>query len=616
MKTRNTLIPFFLGAIIALPLKIYQLLNVVDYSTGFYKNGNFSNIALPIVLALGVVAILTFALSSKKPPEYCPRVKSSILGIITGITAASIGYVSAVDLYNTEKAMFSGTVGLIYSCLGLISVLSFLFLMVSFFMANNLVSVKPAIMLPPVLWMGLRLVLTFFDFTKKANISENSYDILSMAFMLVFLLSAAKFMAGAGGATSKWTFASGACAALFTALSTIPRYVLRFSDKSKDVALQLSTDTSRTFEPYFPDLMLMIFTVGFLFYISAAVKYAPSAMRPVLRPSAYQQRPVQRPAYPQGSPVMPQQRAPMPYPVATPAMPRPIPPASGMGNPYSTSGAGLKVTDDFTLQSAIQSAERRYGGLDSFRENMLSGKRALEVLETSSAHERSIYDNYEDEYDVPKFRPTFTAGDIAESESGDAPTGEALSNEVDDSLGDLSAERDNHTRAPKEASISAASDESGEEYYPEDDYDDRDYPAPPRERRSVSLGSGRHEGKLSDRLNEFEDERARRRRPPQRTPVGRVPYDDRYDMYEDDYDDRRRPYEDDYDDYDDYDSRRRYYDDDEYDDDYDRGGYDDYDDEYDDKYDDYDDEYDDEYDDYDDDYYDDGYDDEGSYYRY
>lgn len=608
MKIRNTLVPFFLGALIALPLKIYQLLKIVDYTTGFYKSGNVANVLLPIVIALCAVAVFVTALTSRKFPQYSPKVKSVALGIVSGITAISIGYASAVELFQPSKAMFDGTIGLIYSCLGLISVLSFLFLMVSFFMANNLVSVKPAIMLPPVLWMGLRMVLTFFDFSHKANISEISYDILMMAAMLIFLLSMAKFMSGAGEGTSKLTFASGACAALFALLSAVPRYVLRFSNANKGVTLQLSAETAKTYDPHLPDLMLAIFAIGFLYYISTPVRQPVPARAGARQPYPPQQRVPVRPPYPQGAPMM---QRPMPY-IPAPMPQRPVQPLPGAGaDIYTTRGAGMKIADKFDLGSAVRETESKFGGLDNFRENMLSGRRALDVLDTSSSEQQNgIYDNFGEENDTPVNKPVFSVRDIAELSESE---GEKLSEQVDESLGNLSAQRDNKSKAPKEAEISGASDESGD-YYPEED--EGDYPEPPFERRSVSLGSGRHNGRLADRLSAAEEERSRRNRPPQRTPIDDMPYDDRYDMYDDDYDDgygrpRYRRDEYDYDDYDRRASRRRgYYDDDEYDPDYD--------DEYDDEYDEYDDDYDDydeEYDDYDD-YDDGGYDDEGGYYGY
>ena len=607
MKIRNTLVPFFLGALIALPLKIYQLLTVVDYTTGFYKSGNFSNVLLPIVIALTIIAIFVTALTSRQFPQYSPKVKSVFLGLVSGVTAIGIGYASAVELFSSGKAMFDGTIGLIYSCLGLISVLSFLFLMVSFFMANNLVSVKPAILLPPVLWTGLRMVLTFFDFSHKANISEISYDILMMAFLLIFLLSTAKFMSGAGENTSKLTFASGASAAFLAMLTSIPRYILRFTNMSRGTTLQLSVETAKTYDPHFPDLMMVFFAIGFLYYISTPVKQVIPARAGARPPYPQQRVPVRQP-YPQGAPMM--QRPVVPY-AQPPMMQRPVQPLPGAGaDIYTTRGAGMKIADQFNLNSSVQAAESKYGGLDNFRENMLSGRRALDVLDTSSAApQNGIYDNFGEENDTPVNKPTFSVHDIAEPA---ADEGEALSEQVDESLGGLYAQRDNKSKAPKEAEISGASDEAGD-YYPEED--ERDYPASPPERRSVSLGSGRHNGRLSDRLSAAEEERSRRNRPPQRTPIDDMPYDDRYDMYDDEYDDgygrpryRRDEYE--YDDYDRRASRRRGYYDDDYDSDYDT----DYDDEYEDEYDDeYDDDYDDEYDDYDD-YDDDGYDDEGGYY--
>ena len=650
MKIRKSMIPLLVGLLIGLPLKIYQLIKVVDYSTGFYKKGDFSSIVLPLVIVISIGAIFVLAFTSKQFPKYSPNEKSVPMGLITAALGVVAGYQSAVQLLDAEKAAFEGTIGMVYSCLGLISVLSFLFLAVGFFSGVSLAESKPAIMMLPVLWMGLRMVMTFLNMTTKANINENIYDLVTMVLMLIFLLSSAKFMSGAGDNTAKLTFASGASAALMAAITTIPRYVFKIISKSEnaEMATEMGVRADKAFDPNLVDLMLMIFAVGLLFYISIPLKQVvrrPSAvpvqrmpMQPGMPAAAAvggynaMQRgyPQQRP-YPQGmpqggmrSPYMPQQRRNMP--------PQPLPGAGA--DIYTTRGAGIKITDEFAIRTpgAVPAAgDARYGGLNSFREGMLSGQRALEVLESSyiSTNEAAS----DDEYGKMLMQQglMFSASDIAQLQenSADAEMSE-MTEEVTESLSSLFAQRDNMTKPPKEAVISDGSDEAAEDYQ---ERREEDYPPPPPPSRSVRLGSGRYDGKLSDRLNEMDDRRARRGRAP--TPIDEMPYDNRYGMYEDDYYeteggyDERGNYGYERDRYDRYDRRDGYgeYDDyeDEYAEEYEDDYYDDreygstdyyeydedYEEEYEDDYDEYD-EYDDEYDEYDErDYGYNDYDDEG-----
>lgn len=648
MKIRKSMIPLLVGLLVGLPLKIYQLLKVVDYSTGFYKKGDFSNIALPLVIVISIGAIFALAFTSKQFPKYSPFEKSVPMGLITAALGVVAGYQSAVQLLDAEKAAFEGTIGLVYSCLGLISVLSFLFLAVGFFSGISLAESKPIIMMLPVFWMGLRMVMTFLNMTTKANISENIYDLVTMVFMLIFLLSSAKFMSGAGDSTAKLTFASGASAALMAAMTTIPRYVFKIVSKGENVemATEMGVRADKAFEPNLVDLMLMIFAVGLLFYISIPLKQVvrrPSALpaqRMPMQPAVAaaggynaMQRgyPQQRP-YPQGmptqmmgqggmrAPYMPQPRRTMP--------PQPLPGAGA--DIYTTRGAGIKITDEFAIRTpgAVPAAgDARYGGLNSFREGMLSGQRALEVLESSYSSTNEASEN--DEYGkmIMQQGLMFSASDIAQLQenSTDAEMSE-MTEEVTESLSSLFAQRDNMTKPPKEAVISGGSDEASEDYEYQAERE-ADYPPPPPS-RSVRLGSGRYDGKLSERLNEIDDRRARRGRAP--TPIDDMPYVDRYGMYEDDYYeaeggyggyenygydryDRRGGYGE----YDDYDGEyAEEYEDDYYDDrEYGSTDYyeydEDYEEEYEDDYDEYD-EYDDEYDEYDErDYGYNDYDDEG-----
>ena len=618
MKIRKTLIVFLLGALIALPLKIYQLLTSVDYSTGFFTSEGALNIILPVVLVVFVIGCFVMSYTSRQYPQYSPNVKCVPLGIISAVTALAIGWNSASDLLDQENAAFEGTIGLIYSCIGLICVLAFLFPAVSFFMGNNLIESRPVIMMLPVFWMGMRMVLTFLEFTTKANINENIYDLLMMVFMLLFLLAAAKFLSGSAGNSSKLLFAGGCPAALFALLSTVPRYILKLSGNAE--FSQLTASAVKAYQPNFADLMLGVFAIGMMFYATIPVRQRMPQRMPAAVPMrtdnrqpamSYQQRQPVRSPYSQGMSGQMAGRSPyMQNQPRRPVMQRPLPGAGP--DAYTTRGAGMRVADDFSAIGQMSEGVSKYGGIDSFRENMLSGRRALEVLESSMTIDHT------DDDEGMIMMPTFTAGDIAELSEADTSSAELeeLNEEVTESLSSLFAQRENAARAPKEAVISAASDEMGEAPAPVPEITEPDYPPPPPQRRSVSLGSGRHEGRLADRLNEMEDRRSRRA---QRTPVGRMPYDeydDRYGMYEDDdyYDDRRGQYED----YDGYDGYEDDYDDGEYYDDgyydeveYGASDYDEYDDDdYDDGYDDYDDEYEDEYDD---DEYDDEYDDYGDY---
>ncbi len=615
MKIRNTLIVFLVGALIALPLKTYQLLTSVDYSSGFFKSEGALNIILPVLLVLCVVGCYVTALMSKNHPQYSPNIRSPFLGLVCGGTALAIGWESASDLLNQETARFEGTIGLVYSCLGLICVLAFLFPAVSFFMGNNLIESRPVIMMLPVLWMGMRMVLTFFDFTTRANINESIYDLVFMVFMTLFLLAAAKFLSGAAENSSKMLFGSGCAAVLFGALVTLPRFILALSGKPE--FNQLSESVRAPYRASFSDLLLTVLAIGMMFYASVPVRQRmpqrvpmPAQQRPNM-PQRYQQP--QRAPYGQAVPA-PMMRQPYMQAPRRPVMQRPLPGAGP--DAYTTRGAGMRVAEEFGALGQLGDGTSKYGGIDSFRDDMLSGRRALEVLE-SSVMPVAQMNEFEEESMV--MMPTFTVGDIAELSEPDETSAELeeLNEEVTESLSSLFAQRENAARAPREAVISAASDETGEELPAAPEISEPDYPPPPPPRRSVSLGSGRHGGRLADRLSEMEERRSRRA---QRTPVGRMPYgeydDPRYGTYEEEeeyYDDRRSGYGryDEYDEYSDYGDEYddEYYEDVEYGasdyDEYDDDGYDDYDDEYDDGYDD-------EYDD--DDYGDDGdydYDDEG-----
>ncbi|MBQ9993107.1 MAG: hypothetical protein IJP17_00150 [Clostridia bacterium] len=412
---------------------------------------------------------------------------------------------------------------------------------------------------------------------------------------------------------------------------------------------QMLEQPNSPFEPRLLDLCIMVFAVGFLYHITRRASLmrgvSPATMSsPYPRTNPNARRAPQQRGIPQnqgysgqpraGRPASPypanpyynnpqgyvQQRQPMQRANPYVAQQRPMPPVfipqplyqqqpqmmqqpympGGGADMYTTRGAGMRVTNDFTLRP-FYDTPNKYGGLGDFRDDMVTGQRALEILGSSDTPSR------------------FGAADIAES----TPTAEliseqnkqlsAMTEEVNRSLSSLIAEKDNALNAPKVVTIDDGTTE------PTDSVRETP-PAPPR---SISLGSGRRGSKLSDHLNEVRERRAEEAERARSHMTEREfdPYADGYgDVYFEDRYARRPAYipayedEDEYEDVEygsgDYDYE---YDDGEYIDDYESGGYDtdyyadDYydDDEYDDEYDEYDDEYVDEYDDYDD--YDDGY---------
>ncbi|MBQ4312906.1 MAG: hypothetical protein IJC18_01730, partial [Clostridia bacterium] len=127
MKLRRSLLILLVGALLTVFLKTYQLLSVVDLSTGFYTKGNASVIILPVIIVLFIAAFGISSFACDEYPKFSPNHRSYPLGLVSAVTAVVFGYVSAAELIDSGERMFTGPAGIVYSVFGLLSVVSFSF---------------------------------------------------------------------------------------------------------------------------------------------------------------------------------------------------------------------------------------------------------------------------------------------------------------------------------------------------------------------------------------------------------------------------------------------------------------------------------------------------------
>lgn len=564
MKIRGSLIVMFVSALIALPLKIYQITNLVeDYSTGFLKNGAFVNYAVPALVAVFSLVMFIMAFASQNAPLHSPMRKAPVMAIVSILFSLLVGYQSVMALFNEEARTFSGNAGIFYAAFGLTTVMALIYLAVALFKGDNTVENTPLIMIFPFIWSAIRLVLTFLDTTRVANISERMYDLLMLVGVMLFMLSAGRFMAGSAEKSSKWLFACGAPAALLALLTTIPRYILPYKLKNRIGADGVSLAETLADSPFTANLIdvgLAIFIISFLFYASSgaeksaavggvfdtnmAQRYGgPAAaavqqnapVKPAQNPTVRQgQMPAQAQlqqrapmpqramGYPQGMPYgqMPYGQMPMPYgQMPYGQMPMPygqmpygqmpygqMPPYGQMqlGQPhavqnarkaqpllkgggadsFTAKGAGMRIADQFAVRQ-VYASEKKFGGLDDFRNNMLSGRRALEVLENST-----------DENVIEEEGNAQTVLASQDAEIG------AMTEEIERSIGDIETSEQNNG-APIEQSVSAP-DDDGEIVVPVVDEEEEEH------QQSIALGTRKGGGRLSDRLSELDERRQRR----------------------------------------------------------------------------------------------------------
>ena len=304
---------------------------------------------LPISLILFTVIIFAMGIIDQDYPDY-PRDRRSIpSGVFGLLTAAAVGYTAIAGLLSIDStpeqeievgvealeksgANISPLYWQICMGLGIGTALALAIVSIGFITGSNMLERSPLLMLMPVLWMCMRLVLTFLEMTSSASISERSTEIVMLIVMTLFTLSLGKFLANMGGNTSKWAYIYGGITIMF-ALSTVVSRVVMTIAGSKAQDGQLAQTCSDIIESYgiaanYGDLAMGIFAVVSLVYISTELREEDENMafgrrngndngqnmyqQPMNPQGMYQQRPMhpqgmgtqgmyqQRPMRPQG----------------------------------------------------------------------------------------------------------------------------------------------------------------------------------------------------------------------------------------------------------------------------------------------------------------------------
>lgn len=238
---------FIVAVIIALPLRVFQLMTNVQPETGFWINS--SHFTLPIlyaVLALGAVLPIVVSLMYKnglgKTEEQGEKKVAG--GIISLVTAAGLA-VNAISRYGAFSDLYFA-----YSTIGQdVSLLSYLsksgatamgleafFAVVSaiFFIMLGIAlltgkdpSEYKLLAIMPVFWAIFRIMHRFMRKISFLNVSELFLELLMIVFLMMFFMAFAQVTAKINGKGLEWKlFAYGLPAALYCLICFVPRVVV------------------------------------------------------------------------------------------------------------------------------------------------------------------------------------------------------------------------------------------------------------------------------------------------------------------------------------------------------------------------------------------------------
>lgn len=212
---------FFISLPVAVVIRILQLLYMIEPATGFFKP-EFASIGTGIGIGLGILALLflIFSIFRNNEIRYIPKRSVSLSVLSFALAATQLAEIFSF-VSGSEKFTPAAALGVLF-LLG--SAAFFILLGVS--RVTNF-SLPAAFSLFPVFLWVYQLITSFMHYTGIANISENLFDVAMLCFTLLFLLNQAKMCCGVGESKSvRWALGSGLTAALFCAVTTLPRYAV------------------------------------------------------------------------------------------------------------------------------------------------------------------------------------------------------------------------------------------------------------------------------------------------------------------------------------------------------------------------------------------------------
>lgn len=231
----------FIGILILLPLRIWQLAANTDLTTGFFiERDAFVYIFFIVAVLTSLAVIVLSFLSSKMPGNKLAEEKRPVLGAASVLLAAGFGFESLQQLTALRDAagmtglsLYEASVAneslrdLIECTSGLVAAVAFVTLAVACFSGKYTWLKIPAVLfLGAPLW-GIMRVISCFTYTISylvlAELFCNMYAAIGL---MLFLFCLARYFTQTGSEGGTWTvLASGLFSAVFCLLASVPRIV-------------------------------------------------------------------------------------------------------------------------------------------------------------------------------------------------------------------------------------------------------------------------------------------------------------------------------------------------------------------------------------------------------
>ncbi len=258
LKNNNSLIqriPFLAvlaAVLIAVPLRVYQYLKLINPSTGFYDINDFSIVVVYGVLAIAMVVCIALSYINHKSIQTVTIEKYSKTFLAVSLIMAAGAMFSAVDLItdfidllgNAPKYLdrnglsdyISAQGGVLIIFEGIFAALSGFYFIISGLSSlnENPLPKFRLLALSPVIWCVFRLLYRFKRTIAFTNVSDLLIELFAIVFAMVFFLALAQIRSKIDADSIFWKiYAYGLPAAMFAIVCFVPRFILLITGKSE-----------------------------------------------------------------------------------------------------------------------------------------------------------------------------------------------------------------------------------------------------------------------------------------------------------------------------------------------------------------------------------------------
>ena len=247
MKIKTAWFILIGALVVALPVRIYQMLFLVDPETGFFTDQNIVAICLAVFMVIVSAIIMFMCFYDKNAPKRFEPIKN--IPAMIAAAASGIGIIvhsiSALlidnrahsslsqDAANAVNALEGGQayLNVIMAFVGVAAGIVILIAAFNFATGKNVFRSIPVVAIIPPLWFCINLITLFTNYTNVTYMTENMMDMFSMILVTFFLLSQGKMFARVNPVKSgKRIYAFGLPTILYGFVSALPSFVLQAMD--------------------------------------------------------------------------------------------------------------------------------------------------------------------------------------------------------------------------------------------------------------------------------------------------------------------------------------------------------------------------------------------------